>query len=319
MATTHNLFTMYWKKKLAIAVTATTVVVLLSLLWRSTEFQASLRAVKGFSFCSKDLFHLNTRHECKEFNPPLPNNTSHIIVTFVNTDWILLAQNWICSATRVGLHNSLYLIAVAPNVCSHFPTTPCYQHPSLSIPGALYAQPEYQKFMIERTKLILSILSCTKSKILLSDSDIIFLRNPIPMLNKELLTHDVFQEDSTGVHLLDNFATYVYSAICGGFMYLKPNNRTMDLFLSVLTYQLNWNWNDQSGINICIRWHGQYISWKTLDKSLFPNGKEFFEFNRSNKGAMVVHANFIRHIPNKIGSMMSQGVWCLKPNVSEIV
>eukprot|EP00731_Ephydatia_muelleri_P015949 Em0009g373a len=241
----------------------------------------------------------------------------HIIVTFVNTEWILLAQNWICSATRVGLQNSLYLIAVAPDVCSHFPTTPCYQHPSLSLPGALYAQPEYQKFMIERTKLVLSILSCTKSKILLSDSDIVFLRNPIPILNNELLVHDiVFQEDSTGEQMLDNFATYVYSAICGGFMYLKPNNRTMDLFLSVLAYQLNWNWNDQSGINICIRWHGRYISWKTLDKSRFPNGKEFFEFNRNNKGAMVIHANFIRYIPDKVGKMMSQGVWCLKDTIN---
>ena len=32
------------------------------------------------------------------------------------------------------------------------------------------------------------------------------------------------------------------------------------------------------------RWHGRYISWKTLDKSRFPNGKEFFEFNRSSNG-----------------------------------
>ena len=307
-----TLLTMRWRK---LVIAAIVLVLLLSCLWQSTEFRAALYAVKGFSFCSVHMNNVVSRHECGAFDPPLPN-TSQIIITFVNADWILLAQNWVCSARSVGLHDSLYIIALAPDVCSHFPTTRCFQHPSLSLPGALYAQPGYQKFMIERTKLILSILPCTTSRILLSDSDVVFLRDPIPLLNNELLTHDiVFQEDSTGLHMLDNFATYVYSAICGGFMFLKPNNRTMDLFLSVLAYQLNWNWNDQSGINICVRWHGSYIRWRTLDKELFPNGKEFFEFHRSNKAAMVVHANFIRYTPNKVTNMIEQGVWCLKNGI----
>lgn len=309
---------MRWRKILklfAILSTITAVCVILLLLWQSTEVQAVLHAAKGFSYCSnKNRIAIESMlRNCEAFDPPLPN-TSQIIVTFVNIEWIRLAQNWVCSATSLGLKNSLYLIALGPDVCTHFPNILCYQHPTLSLPGALYAQPAYQKFMIERTKLILSLLPCTTSNILLSDSDVVFIRNPIPTLNDELLTHDiVFQEDSTGLHLLDSVLTYAYSAICGGFIYLKPSRRVTDLFLSVLNYQLNWNWNDQSGLNICIRWHGQYVQWKTLSKLLFPNGKEFFEFHHSSHSeALVVHANFIRFLPDKISSMIEHGVWCIK-------
>lgn len=306
---------MRWKKLFAISVALTSVFVIMILLWRSSEVRAVFRSAKGFSSCAVQ--HLNQLDSslmpCEEFNPPLPN-TSQIIVTFINREWISLAQNWICSVSRLGLQSSIYLIAVGPNVCNNFLNTSCYQHPTLSLPGARYAQPAYQKFMIERTKLVLSLMQCTRSKILLSDSDVVFLRDPLPILNNELLDHDiVFQEDSTGVHLLDTVLTYAYSGICGGFIYLQPSRRTVDLFSSVLTYQLNWNWNDQSGLNICIRWHGRSIKWKTLEKRLFPNGKEFFEFHHSSRSdALIVHANFIRFVPDKISRMMERGLWCLE-------
>ena len=303
----------YRRRNLSIIVLIALIVVLLYSLLMSKEFRFNPSAAKGYHFCSTQLHETDTHRQCQNvFDPPLPTSNT-IIVTFINKEWISLAQNWVCSAERVGLGNALYLVAMEPNVCKHFPNTPCYQHPTATIQGTYFGQPGYQQFMIERTKVILSMLPCTKSHVLLSDTDVVFLKNPIATLDQELVDYDiVFQEDSTGVYLVDSFATYVFSYICGGFVYLLPSNRTVDFFESVLTYQLNWNWNDQAGLNICIRHRSHTLSWRMLDKTLFPNGKEFFFFHRDNMMALAVHANFMPRSVDKVASMIGQGVWCLR-------
>lgn len=279
----------------------------------SKEFRFNPSAAKGYRFCAPQSQGTEEHSQCQHiFDPPLPK-TNAIVVTFINKDWIPLAQNWICSAEKVGLGDSLYLVAMEPDVCKHFPNTSCYQHPTASIHGTYFGQPDYQKFMIERTRFILSMLPCTSSHVLLSDTDVVFTKNPIDALNKELVDHDiVFQEDSTGIYLVDQLATFVFSYICGGFVYLKPSSQIIDFYKSVLNYQLYWNWNDQAGLNICIRHRSRSLRWRTLDKALFPNGKEFFYFHRDNSRAIAVHANFLPRMVDKVGSMIGQGVWCLK-------
>ena len=141
-------------------------------------------------------------------------------------------------------------------MCQHFPNTPCYQHPTAAIEGTYFGQPAgYQQFMIERIRFILSMLPCTKSHVLLSDTDVVFKTNPISVLDLELVNnHIVFQEDSTGIYLVDSFAAHTFSYICGGFVYLKPSIKIVDFYTSVLAYQVKWNWNDRAGLNICIQY-----------------------------------------------------------------
>ena len=302
------------KRPLIIAIiTAAMIIILIYSLGTSKEFRFNPSAAKGYHFCSPQFLENQGPPQCQHtFDPPLPTSNT-IIVTFINKEWIPLAQNWICSAERVGLSNALYLVAMEPNMCQHFPNTPCYQHPTAAIEGTYFGQPGYQQFMIERTRFILSMLPCTKSHVLLSDTDIVFKKNPIALLDSELVNHDiVFQENSTGIYLMDSFVTYIFSYICGGFVYLKPSNKMVDFYRSVLTYQLNWNWNDQAGLNICIRHWSRSLRWKTLDKMFFPNGKEFFHFHPDNMMALAVHANFMPRTADKVANMIGQGVWCLK-------
>ena len=301
-----------------IVLTLVLVATLLCSLLKSKEFRFNPSAAKGYHFCSRQLHDTEGHRQCQHtFDPPLPTSNT-IIVTFINKEWISLAQNWICSAQQVGMGNSLYLVAMEPDLCKHFPNTRCYQHPTAAIQGSSFGQPGYQQLMIERTKFILSMLPCTKSHVLLSDTDIVFLKNPIAVLDHELVDNDiVFQEDSTGVYLVDRFVTYVFSYICGGFVYLRPSNKTVDFFESVLRYQLNWNWNDQAGLNICIRHHSHPLRWRTLDKTLFPNGKEYFLFHPDNMMALAVHANFLPRTVDKVASMIGQRVWCLKESGSK--
>jgi len=128
-------------------------------------------AVPGYFHCPVNqsrLMSFSREHPCN-FTPK-PNSSDVVIVTFVNTAWIDLARNWICSAENVGLKKNLFLIALQPNVCSHFQGIPCYEHPSSNFRETVMGEPEYQKLVIERTRLVLNLLSCGK-RILLADAD----------------------------------------------------------------------------------------------------------------------------------------------------
>jgi len=268
-------------------------------------------AVRGYSHCvvnQSRLSRFSREHPCNFI--PKPISSDVVIVTFVNSAWIDLTRNWICSAKKVGLEKNLFLIAFEPNVCSQFQGTSCYQHQNLNIKHTVFGQPGYQKLVIERTRLILNLLSCGQ-RILLADADITFLRNPLDYLATKSKSYDIlFQADSTGVGFLDSFLHHIFHYICGGFIYMKSNYATRHLWLSVLNYQTKYKWNDQAGLNICIRHHSQSIRWSTLDAGYFPNGKQYFFYNEGSKQSMIVHANHIMGTKRKIMRMIASEVWC---------
>ena len=236
-----------------------------------------------------------------------------------------MAHNWICSAEKVGLRKNLYLVAFEDGVCSQLPKDiPCYQHPGAHYQSTVFSEPEYQKLMIERTRLILKLLSCT-SKLALVDADITFLKNPLPYLNaltddKDPFTEDkdiVFQADSTRVKFLDNILPRVFDYRCGGFIFMKTNYAVRQLWLSVLKYQEEFLWNDQAGLNICIRHYTQTVRWDTLDSKKFPNGQQFFAYGERSSESMIVHANHLEG-KEKIVRMISADVWCYTPVAVEM-
>lgn len=267
-------------------------------------------AVKGYSYCSinnSELLNYPEKYTC-DFNPK-PNTEDVLIVTFVNSAWISLAQNWICSAEKVGLKKNLYLIAFEKGVCSKLTNVRCYEYPNANFKRTVFSQPEYQKLVIERTHVILKLLSCGP-KIALVDADITFLQNPLKYLAKFTEHKDiVFQADSSRVRFLDAIMPYVFHYICGGFIYMKPNYATRYLWLSVLQYQQNFLWNDQAGLNICIRHYSQTVEWETLDAEYFPNGQQYFSYNQKSNKNMIVHANHLES-DEKILRMIASDVWC---------
>ena len=297
-------------------------IVMLYALYRFTDYfleysgirrHVDPHAVRGYTYCPVNESGLNNfakNYHC-DFHPR-PNHKDVIIFTFINSAWITLAKNWMCSAERVGIKDRLFLIAFEPNVCSHFKDIPCYEHPNSHIQGTEFGEPEYQKLVIERTRVILKLLAC-KQRILLADADIVFLKNPLVYLKKVTLDKDVvFQADSSGVGFIDAFLPYFFRYICGGFIYMKPNNATKLLWLSVLHYQTNFKWNDQAGLNICIRHHSRSVLWDTLKAEYFPNGKQFFDYEQRSEHNMIVHANHLASDTLKISRMIASDVWCDK-------
>jgi hypothetical protein len=222
---------------------------------------------------------------------------------------VALARNWVCSAKKVGLGDKLYLVAFQKKVCDYFPDTPCYEHPSLDIAGTEFGAEAYQQLVIERTKIVLQLLSCGRT-LLLADADITFLKNPLEYLESVTKTQDiVFQADSSGVGFVDAWLKYVFRYICGGFIFVKQNEATRLLWLSVLHYQQNFKWNDQAGLNICIRHHTQRVRWDTLDSAYFPNGRQFFMYKERSDKNMIVHANHLVDM-EKITWQIAGRVWC---------
>ncbi len=269
-------------------------------------------AVRGYTYCPVDekrLIHFDQEYAC-DFHP-MPNKHSDVIIfTFVNSAWITMARNWVCSAEKVGIKDHLFLIAFEPDVCSHFQDIRCYEHPKTDIHGSKFGEPDYQRLVIERTKVVLKLLSCHKKKLLLADADIVFLKNPLQYLSE--ITNDkdiVFQVDSSGVSFIDTYFSYFFHYICGGFIYMKPNNATKSLWLSVLHYQINFKWNDQAGLNICIRHHTQSCAWDTLKGEYFPNGMQYFDYKQTSENNMIVHANHLTDTM-KIARMVASDVWC---------
>ena len=267
-------------------------------------------AVRGYPYCPVNESRLATFEKDFKCNfDPEPPKEDVVIVTFVNLAWVALARNWVCSAKKVGLGDKLFLVAFQKEVCSYFPDTPCYEHPTLDIEGTEFGEETYQQLVIERTKVVLRLLSCGRT-LLLADADITFLKNPLEYLHSVTETKDiVFQADSSGVGFVDSVLQYVFRYICGGFSFVKQNKATRLLWLSVLHYQENFKWNDQAGLNICIRHHTQRAQWDTLDSAYFPNGRQFFMYKERSDKNMIVHAN---HLVNmmKISRQIASDIWC---------
>ena len=277
-----------------------------------TEFSKHVdpNAVAGYFHCQVDeaqVANFDNNYAC-DFSPR-PNPSDVIIVTFINSAWVSLSKNWICSAEKAGLKDKLFLVGFEPNVCAQLPGVACYEHPGVSISGTSFGKPGYQKLMIERTKIILKLLSCGQ-KIALVDADITFLKDPFEYLDDLMMDKDiVFQSDSSGVKVLDSVLAYFFRYICGGFIYMKSSEPIKRLWLSVLQYQNKFKWNDQAGLNVCIRHHTHNIRWNVLDPEHFPNGRQYFFYNQTSDKNLIVHANHLMG-QDKLVRMIAADLWC---------
>ena len=267
-------------------------------------------AVRGYFHCSVDVAQVTSfdkDYPC-DFSPQ-PNPSEVTVVTFINSAWIPIWKNWIHSAEKAGIKDSLFLVGFEPKVCAQVTGIPCYEHPGINIGGTSFAQPGYQKMMIERTHIILKLLSCGR-KVALVDADVIFLKNPLTYLDQVVKDKDiVFQADSSGVEMLDSVIPYLVSYICGGFIYMHSNDAVKHLWLAVLQYQSSFQWSDQAGLNICIRHHSQSVRWNILDSKYFPNGRQYFYYNQTNENNLIVHANHLIGNSNKLVRMIAADLW----------
>ena len=233
------------------------------------------------------------------------------IVTFVNPDWMPLVRNWLCSLKGVGLSERVLVVAFGSSVCREISPVACYDV-NATYPSSSYGQDGYRKMLLHRTEIVLNLLKCGHT-LLLSDVDVVFLRNPLPLLSAVANGKDiVFQGDSIDHKVVDRLLPYTVSYACMGFVYMKPTESTGLLWEGVLSYQQKHYWNDQAAVNVCLR-HPYLmgrVRWAVLDYGMFPNGIVYFKQHNNNKQALIVHANFLLGMDNKMAELMGAGIWC---------
>ena len=145
-----------------------------------------------------------------------------IVITFANEAWVNITKNWICQAQKAGVNKTL-VVAFSKNLCNKISPSPnhyCW-YPNITIDRnsvstsvklnneGTWGTIIYQNLMKFRTPIIYSLLNC-KRNILLADSDVVFLRNPLEYLTKKASrvsvgkSYDVmFMKDSTGLSPID--------------------------------------------------------------------------------------------------------------------
>ena len=280
-----------------------------------------LGAFSGIQYCTTGADHerdeleeleIMKKEECF-FNIHVPSVNGITIVTFVNPDWMPLLQNWLCSLRKQGLGGGVLVVAFGSSVCQNLVGVACH-HVNETYPASSYGQAGYREMLKHRTRIILKLLGCGYT-LLLSDVDVVFLKNPLPTLFKESKEKDIiFQGDSIDHNLVDSLLPYTISYACVGFTFMKPTTGTILLWKGVLNYQTHHYWNDQAAVNVCLRHPSilAHLRWAVLDYWQFPNGIIYFKQRTHLQNPFIVHANFLLGINNKMAEMMAAGLWCVE-------
>ncbi len=166
--------------------------------------------------------------------------------------------------------------------------------------------------MILRSHFVLDLLQCGYN-VLLSDTDIFFRKNPLDiLLSKEYSKYDIiFQEDNTGISMLDKWQHISIPYACGGFIFMKSNPKTKSLWERVIRFQHSHELNrsDQKALNVCL-WTQMGIKWQVLPRLQFPAGLAYFKHQFPLKEAVMVHANWIKRAEFKWDYMRNYELFC---------
>ncbi|CAD5121116.1 unnamed protein product [Dimorphilus gyrociliatus] len=319
------------------------------------------RLKKGIENCDR-IPRINTFSiMCPFDNPGELTTNDTIILTYANSGWSQQVTNWICNAKKANI-SKLLVIAVNNDLCDkigNIPGVKCWT-PSLSptfrslrekalsdkvkennvqnsfnaSSNAEWGTENYGLLLKYRTLIIYSILKCGYP-ILLSDTDVIFLKSPLNYLQQ--LTHDntskadalnpryemIFQKDATGWRRFDSWGLKGWFGnwyACAGFAYIIPTPGIIKFWEGMVAFQES-DWNDQVGVNLCLRYSSHRVRWMTLDSDLFPNGrmiqdgyryngKEYQSQAISQQNPYVIHFNWIHEFQGKIKYMKLMKLWC---------
>lgn len=161
-----------------------------------------------------------------------------------------------------------------------------------------------------KIECILHVLRENK-EVLYTDTDIVFNSNPINQFNAH---YDL------NIQADECYKPYTYDYLCTGFMYVRPNAKTLTFFQDIIAEVVKREYaiNDQNALDIIVKDHGllkfsnyKGISINVLDVCKFPNGCRYFD--RSDKDcrreqALIIHNNHIVGIKNKYARFEKHGL-----------
>ena len=185
--------------------------------------------------------------------------------------------------------------------------------------AAAYRSRLFNVFMCHRVGW-LRLLLAAGFNVLHCDSDIVVLRNPLPLFEEAGLVrpggHTAAYRDSD--MLVQSEGVYGNN---GGFYYVRANNRTVDLFDALLrrfyskvSLLNNSMFEDQHCLNDVLRdgrkrRKGLRVKAPKLNETLFPNGLTWSTGHSTKAVAYIVHMNWVKQ--SKKARLIGDGLWFL--------
>ena len=242
-----------------------------------------------------------------------------IIPLFSNHGFLPFLRNLICSMRRLRVNNWL-VIAMDNATCPALMGAPgngeqsaCVYPYSRAKTGvttsndvATYRSVNFNRMVMQRPLWVRWLLSRGYS-VIQCDLDIVWLRDPQPLLRSIRVPHMLFQsEQAYGLN--------------GGFYFARPGNATLTFFddwLERLQLMIsNPNFEEQHALNSVIRRATSYpaesrLRYAILDDVQFPNGKIWWSYpwRADKRVAYIVHANWNKQ--QKKSRLARDALWFL--------
>lgn len=203
-----------------------------------------------------------------------------------------LYENYMASLERCGIKHMHELRTVEHNASGE------------------YASEDFNKVVYLRTLEVKELVEQGYT-VLHTDLDIVFLKDPIPVLLSYLADHDIaFQQDS--------------KQFCTGFYITKPFSRCSDFFdydfenykhlhdQDHISWKLNPTLTDDGLVARPRKPHND-LKVKALDRDLFPYGRWFYMNQDRVTAPYIVHYNWgnPKTVDGKIERMKKYGHWFL--------
>ena len=224
-----------------------------------------------------------------------------IILAMVDDSQEISVRNFYQSSiVPLGLSNTLF-VSTSATGCNSLWTLhiPCFVYRNAPGGAAVYNTAAFLAKMNVRTNYTLRTLELGYS-ILQTDTDIIYLKNPIPYFNCTKCHIEAMQDGIGGY-------------INAGFVYIRANNITVDVYRAMLQKAIQAPTSeDQRNLNNIVK--GKKVAYRVLDAKQFICGKDYYEkggrnFKSSAKDCrecVVIHNNWIVSTPAKVGCSVGQ-------------
>jgi hypothetical protein len=233
-----------------------------------------------------------------------------IICTCVNGGYIAsgLVENWVRSLIRCGLGAHVLIVALDDEAAEAVATLPVrclrWNAEDLDPPSrqSLAYRTEGWKQIVFSKVMFVRLLLATDRDVLFSDSDVVFLQNPLPHLCGLPRTDFLFQSDAAASD--QSLDPHV---LCSGLYFARPTARAIEAL--------------RCDRKICEPWKGDQDFFRArladqkiatcaiLDRELFPNGALWKKKPPSRP--IAVHFNWTIGARTKAAEMRAAGLWLL--------
>ena len=235
----------------------------------------------------KERFFLEAKAPAQESMSELIQLDNLQVLLFTNgdPDYLMLQDNLLESMRRVEVSMEMIKVEITTGE------------------SGIYGTKEFNQTVYKKLDLVLSYLQEGKT-VFFADVDIVFLKNPLPILIS------FFEADVDAV--FQSSGRKHSSRVNTGFFMVRPTKEAIALF-----DVSNWRpenkclseINDQEYINLKLE--SEFVRrfvYKTLPLGQFPTGNVWFE-SRADAAPTMVHYNYMKGVKKKIDRMKTYNHW----------